>query len=66
MIVFSTVAAMYPDSEYRLDAVVRTARILDHMGQEPYAERFYRRVIEWYPDSTEAAEAEERLTPPSE
>ncbi len=66
VIVFSTLAAMYPDSEYRLDAVVRTARILDHMGQEPYAERFYRRVIEWYPDSTEAAEAEERLAPPAE
>ncbi|TVR61582.1 MAG: hypothetical protein EA426_03210 [Spirochaetaceae bacterium] len=66
VIVFSTLAGLYPDSEYRLDAVVRVARLLDDMGQTPYAERFYRRVIEWYPESPEAEEAEERLTPRGE
>jgi tetratricopeptide (TPR) repeat protein len=62
IVVYTQLAGTYPGSEYRPESLLRVAELLRNTLDEPrYAGRFYRRIVEQAPESSEADRAREVL-----
>lgn len=62
IITWSVLATLYPDSPHWPTAMLRAGELLEERpGGEPYAARFYERLIDRMPESEEAREARRRL-----
>ena len=62
VIAYTQLAAAHPDSGLWETAMLRTATMLEkELGEPDYAERFYRRLLDRRPETSEAAEARVQL-----
>lgn len=62
VVTYTMLAGTYPEAEQWRQAVLRVGRILEtELGESEYARRFYRRLIDRFPDSSEASGARRQL-----